>query len=69
MYFFEYISRIKLYRNDLKGNINYFELAGGGGGVRSSYRGFEIPRVNYSKRMKEIQGKSTLVVELARGSS
>ena len=26
--------------NDLKGNGNYFELAGG-----SSYRGFELPRV------------------------
>ena len=26
--------------NDLKGNKNYFELAGG-----SSYRGFELPRV------------------------
>ena len=31
---------VKLYRNDLKGNKNYFELAGG-----SSYRGFELPRV------------------------
>ena len=29
-----------LYRNDLKGNKNYFELAGGW-----SYRGFELPRV------------------------
>ena len=27
------LSRVKLYRNDLKGNKNYFELAGG-----SSYR-------------------------------
>ena len=26
---------VKLYRNDLRGNKNYFELAGG-----SSYRGF-----------------------------
>ena len=34
------LSREKLYRNDLKGNKNYFELAGG-----SSYRGFEFPRV------------------------
>ena len=32
------LSRVKLYRNDLKGN--YFELAGG-----SSYRGYELPRV------------------------
>ena len=30
----------KLYRNDLTGNKNYFELAEG-----SSYRGFELPRV------------------------
>ena len=34
------LSRVKLYRNDLRGNENYFELAGG-----SSYRGFELPRV------------------------
>ena len=27
--------------NDLKGNKNYFELTGG-----SSYRGFELPRVD-----------------------
>ena len=42
--------------NDLKGNENWFELEGG-----SSYRGFELPRVNYSKCMTEIQGKSILV--------
>ena len=35
------LSRVKLYRNDMRGNKNYFELAGG-----SSYRGFELPRVN-----------------------
>ena len=34
------LSRVKLYRNDLRGNTNYFELAGG-----SRYRGFELPRV------------------------
>ena len=34
------LSRVKLYRNELKGNKDYFELAGG-----SSYRGFELPRV------------------------
>ena len=45
------LSRVKLYRNDLRGNKNYFELAGG-----SSYRG-----LNYSKCMTEIQGKSVLV--------
>ena len=33
-------SRVKLYRNDLKGNKNYFELAGG-----LSYRWCELPRV------------------------
>ena len=48
--------RVNLYRNDLKGNKNYFELAGG-----LSYRGFELPRVNYSKCIKEIHGKSILV--------
>ena len=31
------LSRVTLYRNDLKGNKNYVELAGG-----SSYRGFEL---------------------------
>ena len=30
--------------NDLKGNKNYFELTGG-----SSYRGFELPRVDCIK--------------------
>ena len=30
-------------KNDLKGNENCFELAGG-----SSYRGFELPGVDYS---------------------
>ena len=34
------LSRLKLYRNHLKGNKNYFELAGD-----SSYRAFELPRV------------------------
>ena len=33
-----------MYESDLKGNKNYFELAG-----VSSYRGFELPRINYSK--------------------
>ena len=32
--------RVKLYRNDLKGNKNYFELTGG-----LSYQGFELTRV------------------------
>ena len=34
------LSRVKLFRNDLKGNKDYFELVGG-----SSYQGFELPRV------------------------
>ena len=34
------VSRVKLYRNGLRGNKNCFELAGG-----SSFRGFELPRV------------------------
>ena len=59
------LSRVKLYRNDLKGNKNYFEFAEG-----SSYRGFELPRVRVSKCnskcKKEIQGKSTSVRVSAR---
>ena len=50
------LSRVKLYRIDLRGNKNYFELAGG-----SSYRG-----LNYSKCTTEIQGKSVLVRVSAR---
>ena len=50
------LSRVMLYRNVLRGNKNYFELAGG-----SSYRG-----QNYSKCMTEIQGKSILVRVSAR---
>ena len=34
------LSRVKLYRNDVRGNESNFELAGG-----SSCRGFELPRV------------------------
>ena len=52
-----------MYESDLKENKNYFELAG-----VSSYGGFELPTVNYSKGN---QGKSILVrvstrFELAR---
>ena len=57
------LSRVKLYRNDLKKNKNYFELAGGSSYGGSSYRGY-----NYKKCMKEIQGKSTLVL-VSEGSS
>ena len=57
------LSRVKLYESDLQGNKNYFDLTG-----VSSYRGFELPTVNYSKGN---QGKSILVrvstrFELAR---
>ena len=56
------LSRVKLYRNELKGNKNYFELARG-----SSYRGFELQRVKLQWNCKkEIQGKSTLVRVSAR---
>ena len=41
------LPRVKLYRNELKGNKNYFALAGG-----SSYRGLELP----------IEGKITVIV-------
>ena len=56
-----------MYESDLKGNKNYFELAGD-----SSYRGFELLTVNYSKG--NIQGKSILVrvqhkVRVSEGSS
>ena len=53
-------SRINLYGSDLKGNKNYFELAGG-----SSYRGY-----NNSKYMKGNQSRGNRFwLELARGSS
>ena len=40
----------------MKGDKNYFELAGG-----SSYRGFELLMENYNTCMREIHGKLTLV--------
>ena len=63
------LSRVKLYRNELKGNKNYFELAGG-----SSYRGFELSRVRVAegKITVNVRRKSRgnrLWFELARGSS
>ena len=48
------LSRVKSYRNYLKGNKNFFKLAGG-------YQG-------YSKCMEEIKGKSILV-RVSEGSS
>ena len=56
---FEYW-RVELCRNDLKGNKNYFELAGG-----LSYREFESLRVKYSKCMKEIPGKLLILVRVS----
>ena len=66
--------RVKLYRYDLKGNINYFELAGG-----LSYRGFALSIIQATEAKitlqvcleEKVQGKSTLVrangrFELAR---
>ena len=56
--------RVKLYRYDLRGNINYFELAEG-----LSYRGFALSIVQAIEAKitlqvcleEEVQGKSTLV--------
>ena len=60
---FEYW-RVKLCRNDLKGNKNYFELAGG-----LSYRQFKLLRVKYSKCVKEIPGKLLILVRVSKGSN
>ena len=49
--------------NHLKGNENWFELEG----VRVIV-GFELPRVNCSECMTEIQGKSMLV-RVSEGSN
>ena len=38
------LSRVKLYRNDLKRKQNYFKLVGG-----LSYGGFKLPRAKSSK--------------------
>ena len=49
-------TRVKLYiENEGKGKENWFAVAGG-----SSYRGFELPRVD-CKCITQIQGKSILV--------
>ena len=53
------LSKVKLYRDDLRENKNYFELAEG-----SSYRGFELSRVRVT------EGKITVnVCRKSRGSS
>ena len=44
------LSRVKLYRNDLRENNNYFELARG-----SSSRGFELPRVTVWRKSRANQ--------------
>ena len=38
------VSRVKLYRKDLKGNKNYFKLVGG-----LSYQGFELLAVKLTE--------------------
>ena len=63
------LSRVKLCRNDLRGNKNYFELTGD-----SSYRGFELPRVKlkqmYDIKQEEINfGSSQREVRVSEGSS
>ena len=63
------LSRVKLYRNDLKGSKNYFELAGA-----SSYGGFKLPRVKlpsmYERNPGEIDfGSSKHEVRVSEGSS
>ena len=55
----------KLYRNDLKGNKNYFELARG-----SSYRVFGLSSVRVTEsKITGNPGKTEFWLELARGSS
>ena len=51
-----------MYESDLKGKKNYFELAG-----VSSYRGFELTRINYSKG--NLARGNGFWFELAQGSS
>ena len=46
------LTRVKLRRNNLKGNKNYFGLAGG-----SSYRGLELLRVKLQWMYEGIQGE------------
>ena len=49
------------YKTELKGNKNYFEIAGG-----SSYRWFELPRV----KLQQMKSRGNrLWFELARGCS
>ena len=59
------LSRVKLYRNNQKGNKNCFELAGG-----SSYRGFELQRIKFRENPREINfGLSWRKVQISEGSS
>ena len=61
------LSRVKLYRKDLKGNKDYFELVGG-----STYQGFELPRVKlqymYEGNPGEIDFGSSLCEVRVSGS-
>ena len=60
------LSRVKsVYRNDLKGNKNYFEFAGGSG-----YRAFELPEGKITGNEVNLSKKSRgnwFWFELARG--
>ena len=48
---------LKLYRNDLKGNKNYFQLLGG-----LSYRGFEMTVNVWRKSMLRVRTRPELVM-------
>ena len=58
------LSRVKLYKNYLKGNKDYFELAEG-----LSYLGFELTRGKIIVSIRRISRGNPLWFELARGSS
>ena len=59
------LSRVKLYRNNQKGNKNYFDLAGG-----SSYRGFKLQRIKFRENPREINfGLSLHKVRISEGLS
>ena len=73
------LSRVKLYRNDLKGNKNYFELVGHVYScslpVRNNRRRVRVTEGKITvKNIKEIQGKSIWVrvgarVRVSEGSN
>ena len=51
------LSRVKLYRNDLRGNKNYFELAGG-----SSYRESTVTNTYRNHFLRPYENRSVLKV-------